>query len=303
MKRHDYYAPESVGEASQILHDHGPGGRLIAGGTDIVVGMNQKGAYPEYIVSTRKLTDELAGIKVRDAGGRTAGVTIGGGTTMRDIEHHEVCRRRLAAIWDGARVVGSVQTRNMATIAGNLATASPSADTTPGVIALGSTIQASSWDGERTIKADDFFQDVRKTALRHDEVLKSIDIDPIPERSGSAYQRHTPRKWMDLAFVGVAAYVELDEKFETIKDARVVLGAVAPTPVRSPHAEKVLIGNTITPELLERAGQESKRDCSPITDVRASAEYRTYLIGVWTKRVIQLAIDNARTDSSWRINR
>ena len=303
MKRLDYYAPESVGEASQILRDHGPGGRLIAGGTDIVVDMNQKGDYPEYIVSTRNLAGELAGIKVRDTAGRTTGVTIGGGTTMRDIENDEVCQHRLAAIWDGARIVGSVQTRNMATIAGNLATASPSADTAPGVMALGATIRATSPDGDRTIKSDEFFTDVRKTVLRHDEVLQSIDIDSIPERSGSAYQRHTPRKWMDLAFVGVAAYVELDEKFEIIRDARVVLGAVAPTPVRSPHAEEILIGNTITPELLAKAGLESRRDCSPISDVRASAEYRTYLIGVWTKRVIQLAIDNARTDSNWRSNR
>jgi carbon-monoxide dehydrogenase medium subunit len=293
VKRLDYYAPESVDEAISILQKQGPGGRLLAGGTDVVVDMHEKGAYPSYIVSTRKL-ESLQKNEVHGDQANASGMRIGANTKCSVLEGCEVMENRLTAIWDGLRVIGSVQTRNMATVGGNCVTASPSADSAPGVVALDGVFIAQGPNGTREIAATDFFQGVRRTALQPNEVLTAIDVRDIPPRSGSAYRRHTPRKWMDLAFVGVAAWVQLGEDMNTIQDARVVLGAVAPTPVRSPNAEKILIGNAVSDELLAEAGNAARQDCSPITDVRATAEYRRYLVGVWTKRVLHMAVENAR---------
>lgn len=299
MKRLDYYAPASVEEAVAVLRDKGPGGRMIAGGTDVVIDMHEKGVYPPYFVSMRKI-EGLKKNQVHGEGDQAWGMRIGANATCTTLHGCEVMQNRLTAIWDGLSVIGSVQTRNMATVGGNCCTASPSADSAPGTVALDARFIAQGPNGVREIPATEFFVGARKTALAHDEVLLAIDVPNVGERSGSAYQRHTPRKWMDLAFVGVAAWVQLAEDMETIQDVRIALGAVAPVPARARSAEAVLKGQKPTADVLAAAGAAAQGDCSPITDVRATAEYRKYLVGVYTQRMVTKAIENARAGVTWK---
>jgi carbon-monoxide dehydrogenase medium subunit len=289
MRAFDYYAPATLADAVAILRDHGEGGRAIAGGTDIVVQMKEAATrfpYPAYLVSLAKVP-ELRGMEF----GESSGLRIGAASTMTDVAEHPVVRERYTALAEGAAVVGSYQTMNMATVGGNVCNAAPSADTSPALLAFGADCVIAGANGQRILPIADLWVGPGKTALAESEVLVELRL-PVPAaNTGSAYRRHTPRRRMDIAVVGVAAVVTLAGG--RISEARIALGAVAPTAVRAVQAEASLAGAEPTASAFARAAEIAAGECSPITDHRASANFRRHLVRVMTERMLAEAVGRA----------
>ncbi|MFN8638662.1 MAG: xanthine dehydrogenase family protein subunit M [Dehalococcoidia bacterium] len=287
MRRFDYYRPSSVAEASSLLREHGEGGLLVAGGTDVLVQVKEAGRPVRYVVSLQGV-EGLGGIEEH-----ASGLRIGARTRMCEIAAHPSIQARYTALSDGASLVGSVQTRHMATIGGNVCNAAPSADTSPPLAVLDATAHIVGPGGERALPIVDLWTGPGRTSLQPGEVVTHFMIPASEPSSGSHYQRHTPRKVMDIAAVSTAVYLELDDT-GTCTAARVALGAVAPTVVRAPRCESALVGKPITEESAAAAAALAATEATPISDQRASAEFRTYLIEVMTRQSILRAAERAR---------
>jgi carbon-monoxide dehydrogenase medium subunit len=289
MRRFAYFAPQSLDEAVTLLKERGDGVKLLAGGTDLLVQMKEAGLHPSAVVSLHAIS-ELRGIEPTADGG----LRIGAGTLTADIEVNLDVRARYTALADGARVLGSTQTRNLATIGGNVANAAPSADTVPPLIVHDAIAEIAGPDGKRELPVGELFAGPRRTTLAPGEILVAFRLPPPPVRTGSVYQRHPPRKIMDIAVVGVAVRLTLAEN-GSISEARVCLGAVAPTPIRAPNAEAALTGQPPSDDLFARAADLAQAAATPISDVRGSAEFRRYLVGAMTKRCLGTALERARS--------
>jgi carbon-monoxide dehydrogenase medium subunit len=177
-----------------------------------------------------------------------------------------------------------VQIRNLATVAGNICRASPSADTIPILVALRAEARLAGPAGERVVPLESFFTGPGRTVLGRDELLTEIRVPPPSPGAGAAYIKHSPRRAMDLAVVGVAVAVMMDGLL--CCDARIVLGAVAPIPLRAQLAEQALIGQEATSALAEQAGRLAASEAQPISDVRGSAGYRRAMVALLTKRAV-----------------
>lgn len=289
MRTFDFHAPTALDEAISLLRAEGA--RPLAGGTDLVIQMKEAAtrfAYPTSIVNVLTIP-ELRGVDF-DPG---SGLRIGATATMTDIAESPAVRERYAALSEGAAIVGSIQTMNMATIGGNVCNAAPSADTAPPLLAHEAEAVIAGPNGRRTVPIADFFTGPGSTVLAADELLVELQLPTPPPRTGSSYVRHTPRKQMDIAVVGVAAVVTLGER-DTIKSARIALGAVGPTPIRATTAESEIAGQHASDETFERAAQAATNESSPISDVRGSAEFRWHVTRVLTERMLRTATERAR---------
>jgi len=290
LRAFEYHAPASLNEAISLLEQHGENARPLAGGTDLIVQMKEsatKFPLPSHLVSLLRVP-ELRGIEFSD----NQGLRIGAGATMTDVAESPVIRDRYTAIAEGAALVGSIQTMNMATVGGNLCNAAPSAEVAPPLLAFEAEAVIVGPSGRRSLPLEEFFLGPGKTVLASEELLGEVRVPLPPPGTGSAYMRHTPRKQMDIAVVGVGVVLTLAG--DRIARARVALGAVAPTPVRARQAEAALEGHPVSDELFARAAEAAARECSPISDVRGSAEFRRHIVRVTTERMLQLAADRAR---------
>ena len=291
MRAFEYHAPANLDEAISLLQQHGESARPLAGGTDLVVQMKEsatKFPLPSHLVSLLRVP-ELRGIEFSDS----EGLRIGAGSTMTEVAESPVIRERYTAIAEGAALVGSIQTMNMATVGGNLCNAAPSADIAPPLIVFDAEAVIVGPSGRRSLPLEEYFLGPGKTALAPHELLAEVRV-PVPSAgTGSAYARHTPRKQMDIAVVGVAVALTLASG--RIERARVALGAVAPMPVRAGRAEAQLEGEPLSDECLARATDAAVDECSPISDVRGSAEFRRHIVRVTTERMLRLAAARARS--------
>src|SRR5262250_1821791 len=221
-----------------------------------------------------------------------AGLRIGSAVPARQVELDARVRNGYAAIADAAALIGSVQVRNLASVGGNLCNAAPSADMAPPLLALEAQAVIAGPKGERRVPLSDFFAGVRKTVLGPDELLVEIVTPPPGPRSGGSYIRHTPRRELDIAVVGVASQLTLDNG--VCAKARIALAAVAPTPVRATAAEQALEGQPVTPQLIERAAELAVSAAKPISDQRGSAAFRLHLVQALTRRTLTTALERAR---------
>jgi len=288
MHRFEYHAPTSLEEAVALLKEHGDGTKLLAGGTDLLVHMKEGGLHPPRVVSLHAVAG-LDGITFDDSDG----LSIGSAVSMGDIEAHDTILQRYTALAEGAGIVGSVQTRSMATIGGNIANAAPSADTAPPLAVFDAVAQIVGSGGSREVAVIDLSDGPGSTVLAGDEVLTGFKLPAPPANTGSVYQRHTPRAIMDIAAVGVGVRLSLDGG--NIGEARICLGAVAATIIRAPEAEEALIGQPPSAELFAKAAELAQAASSPISDVRGSAEFRRHLVGVMTKRCLDIALERAQS--------
>ena len=282
MKSFAFYEPTTLAEASRLFAEEHA--QLLAGGTDLVIGMKAYTETPQSVVSLQKVP-ELTGITTDGDS-----INIGAMTTIREVELSPDVQQHHTALAEGASEIGSIQIRNLATIGGNIAHASPAADTVAGLLVADAQVDIASANGERSVPIDELFTGPGQTVLRSGEIITRFRL-PSPA-SGSHYIKHKIREVMDLAFIGVAAAVNIDNG--TITDARIGLAAVAPTPIRATEAENLLKGNALTPELLEQAGEAAAAGCTPISDLRCSAEHRREMVNVLTKRTLQHAVARAR---------
>ena len=282
MKSFEFFEPTTLAEASRLFAaEHA---QLLAGGTDLVIGMKALTETPQSVISLQKIAG-LAGI-TRDGGG----VSIGAMTKVRDIELSDEIQNGYTALAEGAAEIGSIQIRNLATVGGNIAHASPAADTVAALLALDAQVDIASADGERSVPIDTFFTGPGQTVLRAGELITRFRLPNLA--SGSHYIKHKIREVMDLAFIGVAAAVEMANG--TITGARIGLAAVAPTPIRAREAEALLAGKSLTDALLAEAGEAAAAACSPISDLRCSAEHRREMVDVLTRRTVQEAVARAQ---------
>lgn len=286
MRRFDLVLPQSLDDCLKLLAQHGAQAKLVAGGTDLLPQMKNGVTRPRVVV-------DLSGIervrRIHAANGQ--GLRIGAAVTARDIELSPAMHGPYQAIAESGALVGSIQVRNLATVGGNLCNAAPSADMAPPLVALDAQAVIAGPKGERRVPMADFFTGVRKTVLAPDEVLVELAVPTPGAHSGGQYLRHTPRRELDIAVVGVASQLTMADG--KCAKARIALASVAPTPVRATAAERALEGQAITPALIERAATLAVEAAKPISDQRGSIEFRKHLVRVLTRRTLTTALARA----------
>lgn len=286
MRPFNYLAPTRLDEALSLLT---PQAIPLAGGTDLFLRMERRQTQPDTVVDLKRIPG-MDGVEAVDAG-----VRIGALALMETLADSPLLSGPYDALAQSARVVGSIQTRNRATVGGNLANASPAADTATPLMALGATVEAAHAGGTREIPVNELFLGPGRTALRAGEMLTAVRVPALPARAGSAFQRCV-RTAMDIAVVNCAAFVRLDAD-GTVVEARIALGAVGPTPLRAPAAENRLEGRRFDVAAAEEAAECAAEDARPIDDVRASADYRREMVRVLTRRAVENAFRRARGEA------
>jgi carbon-monoxide dehydrogenase medium subunit len=276
MRRFEYFEPKSLNEAVALLGRYQGRAQALAGGTDLLVEIKEQLRRADCVVNIKR----IPGIDGLTYDPR-AGLRIGALVTAREVEVSAIVLEKYASLAQAARELGSIQVRNRATIVGNVCRASPSADTLPPLIADGAVIKLHGPSGARELKLEDFFTGPGKTVLRPDELVTELVVPAPPARTGKVYIKHGRRKAMELATVGVAVSLSLNS------ETRIVLGAVAPTPIRARRAEEILKSDQ---KLIERAAQAAADESRPISNVRASAEYRREMVRVLTRRALEQAL-------------
>lgn len=285
LPKFTYLEPKTLEEASRFAKEMDGKCKLMAGGTDIIVAMKEKHIAPEYIIDLKR----ISGMDYIDYDPES-GLKIGALTSLRAIERSQLVKEKYKAVADAAHYVASTQVRSKGTMVGNLVNASPSADTVPILLAADAILRIYNAEmGERQIPMSEFYTGFKKTALKAGDIVTEIIIPVLKENQKAAYIKHAVRKAMDLAIVGVAAIVTMEENICT--DAKIALGAVAVNAIRAKEAENILIGKELTEETLEKAAIAAMEACQPISDVRASAEYRKDMVRVFTKRAVKKALE------------
>lgn len=281
-----YTAPTSVEEAVRALAGASGTAKVLSGGTDLLVQLRSGRLKADLIVDTKKIPG-LSGI--REEGGA---FVIGAATSGAAIGEHE----RLGAAWPGvveaANLIGSTQIQGRATLAGNLCNASPAADSVPALIAGGATCVVAGSDGRREVPVESIATGPGRTSLKPDEFIVEFRLPKRPPRSSDAYLRFIPRTEMDIAVVGAGVNLTLDAA-GVVTDARLVLGAVAPTAVIVPAAATALIGRKLDETALAGLDKAARAACKPIDDKRGTIAYRIKVAGVLARRAATIAYKRA----------
>ena len=286
----NYYVPATVKEACSTLAQLNGLGSVLAGGTDLLPNMKNDLTAPAALVSLKEIR-ELQGITYVSG----KGVVIGARATQNGLVRSPVLRQKYLSVSETAHAMANYQIRNRGTIGGNIVSAVPSADLPPILIALQASVTLQGSHHARAVPLEKFFTGPRRSVIARDEILTEIVI-PDRATTGSAYMKFGLRRSGALAVVGVA--VSLVAKDMHIEEARIVLGAVAPTPIRALEAERLLTGKSATEAVLEEVGRAAAHECRPISDIRGSEEYRREMVGVFTKRVLRKALNLTVSDGT-----
>ena len=285
MRRFELALPESLDDCLRLLAQRGPETKLLAGGTDLLPQMKNGVVIPKRVIDL----SGVARVKILECDAK--GLRIGSAVPARQVEQDTRVRDTYTAVAESAALLGSVQVRNLASVGGNICNAAPSADMAPPLIAMEAQAVIAGPKGERRVPLSDFFTGVRKTVVGPDELLVEIFVPAPGPHSGGCYIRHTPRRELDIAVVGVASLVTMANG--VCAKARIALAAVAPTPVRATAAEAALEGKVLTPELIERAADLAGQAAKPISDQRGSADFRRHLVRVLTRRTLTTVLARA----------
>ena len=287
MKAFGYVAAKDVTDAVALLAEHGAGAKVLAGGTDLLADLKFAQHHPDIIVDISRL-DDLKDIEVADDG-----LHIGALVTHSEIMRSPVIRDMFPALVEAAYTIGAVQTRNLGTLGGNLVTCVPSMDSGPTLIALEAEVVIAGPGGERRIQLGELFAGPRKTSLKTGELLTDIIIPKANLNKPAAFEKFGLRKGQALALVNAAAAFFVDNG--NFKAPRIALGAVAPIVIRALEAEAYLEGRKITKDAMAEAGRIAATEAEPISDFRASADYRRDLITVLVKRCLANSHTRATT--------
>lgn len=279
LAKFDYHAPETLTDAVDLLVKFGQQARIMAGGTDLLVKIAHRALSPGVLINIKKIKD-LDQIEFD----RKNGLTIGATALLADVAKHPAVRKHYPAVADAALNTANVQVRNKATVVGNLCNASPSADNAPALLCLDATVNITGPNGERLLPLTEFFKGPGTTALGEGEIVTAVCAPPPMPHSGVVYQSLSARGKLDCSAVGVAALVALEG--DLCRKARIAVGACAPTPMRAAKAEAILTGKALDDGLIQEAARTTSKEASPITDLRAGADYRWKMVDVLTMRVL-----------------
>lgn len=288
MRAFEVFTATDSNQAVALLAQHSPSVKVLAGGTDLMADFKFSSKVPSVLVDISRL-DDLKKIVLTENG-----LSIGSLVTHTQIMRSPVIREMFPALVDAAHTIGAVQTRNLGTLGGNLVTAVPSMDSGPTLVALDAEVKILGPEGPRRVPLVDFFVGPRKTILKSYELLTEIIIPKSSLNKPTHFLKFGLRKGQALALVNVGASFWVNWEKNTFVAPRIGLGAVAPKVIRAPQAEAYLEGRAITPEALVEAGRITVGDARPISDFRASAEYRRDLIAVLTKRALEAAYELAK---------
>ncbi len=288
LPKFDYEEPKNLKEALQIFSELKGKAKVIAGGTDLIVNMKKGIVSPRLLVSLRRI-DLLRAVDTK-----AAGIEIGSHATVSELAASGTFAGAMAVIGRAAASLGSPLIRNRATAGGNIVTARPAADLPPALMVLGAKVELKSAGKKRTIALDGFFKGPGSTVMNDDEVLTKILVPGLPPFTGTDYMKLGHRAALEIAIVAVAARITLDNPGGVIKDARVVLSAVAPKAVHAVAAEKFLLGEKPAEKLFAEAAKRAMDDAIPIDDIRGGAAYRRDMVEILTKRALRMAAAGAR---------
>jgi xanthine dehydrogenase FAD-binding subunit len=289
LKDFEYAAATTVDEAVSLLSVRGDRAKILAGGTDILVQLREGLRQADLVLDVKKIP-ELMELSFS----RQQGLRLGAGVPCYRIYEDETVRANYSALADSARIIGGWQIQSRATIGGNLCNSSPAADSIPSLIALDAVCQIAGPAGRRSVPVSQFCTAPGKNVLQRGEFLVSLDFPPPQPRTGSRYLRFIPRNEMDIAVVGVGAWLRLDPAGQSVEEARLGVAAVAPTPLSATEAARWLVGKPATLESFTEAGRLARQIARPITDMRGPAEYRTHLVGVIAQRALAAAAERAK---------
>ncbi|MBI5653088.1 MAG: xanthine dehydrogenase family protein subunit M [Chloroflexi bacterium] len=279
MKPFTYFSPTTLSDATRVLADYGADARCLAGGTDLLIRMKRHQWLPRAVVNLKRIP------WLRDVA-INAELRIGALVTLQDLVRAPIIREHFPVLAYAASKMAGVQVRNLATVGGNLCNASPAADTAPPLIALNARAVVVGARGERVIPLDEFFTGVGKSALAPDEILCEILV-PRDDAVRASFIKLEHREAMDISIASVAVSLRNQKseiKNQKCEDVRIVLGAVAPVPMRARQAEEILRGKELTEERIRQAARVAAREAQPIDDVRGSAWYRREMVEVLTRR-------------------
>uniref|UniRef100_UPI001EE2DAA5 FAD binding domain-containing protein n=1 Tax=Mesobacterium pallidum TaxID=2872037 RepID=UPI001EE2DAA5 len=287
----NYHSPSDFIEASRLASVASGVTRFLAGGTDVLVQMRAGMVLPDDLIDLKKIAG--VGEITRDAdGGWTIGIAVPGIA----LGANAALKSDWPGVVEGMELVGSTQVQGRATLAGNLCNGSPAADSVPGLVAAGATVTVTGPEGTRQVAVEDIPTGPGKTSLAKGELISAIHLPARGEGGGDAYLRFIPRTEMDIAVVGCAVNLTLDG--DTIKSARVALGAVAPTVILVPEAAAAITGTTLDDAAIEALVAAAKSAAKPISDKRGTAEFRVEIAGVLAKRAARIAYARAKGDSA-----
>ncbi|OPX40124.1 MAG: hypothetical protein B1H11_00975 [Desulfobacteraceae bacterium 4484_190.1] len=276
----EYHAAVNLEDALTQLGEYGPDAKVLAGGTDLILAMKHKKVLPPRVISLNKVRG-LSSVREEDSAMR-----IGALATHSQLSRDAILQENIPMLCEAVSLIGSWQIRNIATIGGNLCNASPAADSAAPLLALDARAVIADMEGEREIPLRSFFTGPGITALARNQLLKEIVIERSNAPSAGCYIKLMRKKAVDLSLVGVAFQAETDRAGEKLTRVAIGLGGVAPTPIRAPEAEAMLTGlkrNEVL-KALPDAARAAVAVTRPISDIRASAEYRQAMVDVYVRR-------------------
>lgn len=284
LKRTAYCEPHSIAEAVDMLAARGGGARVLAGGCDLLPELRRKRTDTAALVDLARIPG------LREASLSDEGLSIPAMASLRHVERLQDVELRFRALWDGIRSIASVQVKTTGTLVGNLCVATPASDVAPPLIVHGARLRVQSRDGERVIGVEDLFAGPKKSTLSRAELVTEVFVPTPKEGTASAFAKLT-RTAADIAKLNAAALVRVEGR--VCVEARVVLGAVAATPLRASAAEAALVGERPTDAAIEHAAAIAEGLVTPITDLRSTAEYRRAATRVLVRRVVHAAFERA----------
>ena len=289
MRDFAYIAANTVSEAVTLLDEKGQAARILAGGTDLIVQVREARRDVDWMIDIKSIPE----VNVLDYNADT-GLTLGAAVECYKIYAVDEICDAYPGLVDATKIIGGTAIQGRAAVGGNLCNASPAADCIPPLIVLNASCVIAGPNGERELPVEQFCTGPGQTAFENGEMLVSMKIPAPASNSSSFYLRFIPRNEMDIAVVGAGASVTLDDAKQTIVSARIALGAVAPTPLFAEEASALLAGREVSDAAIDEAAQAAQAVARPISDMRGTAEQRTHLVGVLTRRALNGAIQRIR---------
>jgi len=289
MQAFEYIDAKTVSEAVALLDEKGDKARILAGGTDLIVQAREGRRELDWMIDIKSIPD----VNVLDFDSDT-GLTLGAAVPCYKIYADDAICNAYPGLVDATKIIGGTAIQGRAGVGGNLCNASPAADCIPPLIVLNATCVIAGPNGQHEISVEDFCTGPGQTALGKGEILVSLKIPTPQQNSSSYYLRFIPRNEMDIAVVGAGASVVLDADKQRIVSARIALGAVAPTPLFAGEASALLTDKEISDDAIDEAAQAAQAIARPISDMRGTAEQRTHLVGVLTRRALNGAIQRVK---------
>ena len=289
MRDFSYIAANTIPEAVALLDEKGESARILAGGTDLIVQVREARRDVDWMIDIKSIPE----VNALDYNAAT-GLTLGAAVECYKIYADDAICNAYPGLIDATKIIGGTAIQGRAAVGGNLCNASPAADGIPPLIVLNATCVIAGPNGEREVPVEQFCTAPGQTVLKNGEMLVSIKIPALESNSSSFYLRFIPRNEMDIAVVGAGASVVLDAAKQTIVSARISLAAVAPTPLYAEEASALLAGQEISDAAIDEAAEAAKAIARPISDMRGTAEQRTHLVGVLTRRALNGAIQRVQ---------